>query len=76
MSYLKAQDVAKRLGIKTSTLARWRSDGKGPAGYFAISDTCIVYPEDEVEKFIERRRSESPGVRERARAHMLEVSSR
>ena len=62
MTYLDAQTVALRLGLKTSTLARWRRDGKGPTGWFRISENKVVYPAHEVDRFFEERRraSEAP----------------
>jgi len=57
MSYLKAQEVARRLGVKTGTLARWRRDGKGPAGAFHLSTTCVVYPLEAIEAFLLARQA-------------------
>lgn len=52
--------VAERLGVKTSTLAKWRTLGRGPAGAVWLSQTTVVYPEAEVEKFLEARRANPP----------------
>jgi len=52
-----APRVAERLGVKTSTLAKWRTLGKGPAGAVYLSETSVAYPESEVERFLEARRA-------------------
>lgn len=52
--------VAERLGVKTSTLAKWRTLGRGPAGAVWLSPTTVVYPEAEVERFLEERRANPP----------------
>ncbi len=58
--HLSAQAVAQLLGIKTATLAKWRREGRGPAGWFHVSTTLVVYPVDEVERyFTERKRTGS-----------------
>ena len=48
-SFLKAQEVARLLGIKTGTLAKWRYFGKGPQGWFHASETLVVYPLSAIE---------------------------
>jgi predicted site-specific integrase-resolvase len=50
--HLSAQAVAQLIGIKTATLAKWRREGKGPAGWFHVSTTLVVYPVDEVERYL------------------------
>jgi len=50
--HLSAQAVAQLLGIKTGTLAKWRREGKGPGGWFHVSSTLVVYPVEEVERFV------------------------
>lgn len=35
--------VAKRLGVKTSTLKKWRSLGKGPQVWRRAGQTVVVY---------------------------------
>jgi predicted site-specific integrase-resolvase len=59
--HLSAQAVAQLLGIKTATLAKWRRTGRGPAGWFHVSTTLVVYPVDEVERFLARRTSTASG---------------
>jgi hypothetical protein len=49
---LPSAEVARRLSIKTQTLAAWRCKGKGPKGWIHISATRVAYPEEEVEVFI------------------------
>jgi hypothetical protein len=55
--YIPARLLAKKLGVATSTLAKWRwSDPpKGPQGWKHLSGTCVVYPADEVEKWLATR---------------------
>ncbi|MCU1349876.1 MAG: hypothetical protein JWO56_2906 [Acidobacteria bacterium] len=52
---IPARDVARMIGIKTATLAKWRRLGKGPQGWRAVSATLVTYPASEVERFIESR---------------------
>ncbi len=54
---LASREVARRLGIKTSTLAKWRAARKDPAGAVAISTTLVCYPEESVVAFVEAKRS-------------------
>lgn len=44
--------VARLLGIQTATLAKWRRKGRGPKGWFHVSTTLVVYPREEVERFL------------------------
>ncbi len=57
---IKASEVARRIGVKTGTLGKWRRQGKGPQGWYALSATVVVYPESEVQKFL-RGHQASPG---------------
>ena len=59
--HLSAQAVAQLLGIKTATLAKWRREGRGPAGWFHVSTTLVVYPAEEVERFLALKRTGSGG---------------
>ena len=52
-TYIQARQVARTLGIKTGTLAKWRRQGRGPKGWLRIGRTSVVYPQDEVEKFLQ-----------------------
>ena len=55
---IPARDVARIIGIKTATLAKWRRLGKGPKGWREMSPTLVTYPASEVERFISERRSD------------------
>lgn len=59
--HLSAQAVAHLLGIKTATLAKWRRAGRGPQGWFHVSTTLVVYPVDEVERFLATRKRTGSG---------------
>lgn len=54
--HLSAQTVAQLLGIKTATLAKWRRQGRGPTGWFHVSATLVLYPVEEVERFLADQR--------------------
>lgn len=53
---LSAQAVAQILGIKTATLAKWRRQGRGPKGWFHVSVTLVLYPVEEVERYLEAQK--------------------
>ncbi len=55
--HLSAQAVAQLLGIKTATLAKWRREGRGPKGFFHVSTTLVLYPVEEVERFLAERKT-------------------
>lgn len=57
-SYVRSREAAKRLGIKTRTLARWRQQGKGPSGWFRVSPTATVYPVAALAEFMEKKAAE------------------
>ena len=50
--YVQAREVARILGIKTGTLARWRQKGKGPKNWVRMGRTSVAYPLAEVERFL------------------------
>jgi transposase-like protein len=54
---IKASEVARRIGVKTGTLGKWRRHGKGPKGWYALSATVVVYPETEVQKFLREQQA-------------------
>ena len=54
---IKASEVARRIGVKTGTLGKWRRQGKGPKGWYTLSATVVVYPETEVQKFLRDQRA-------------------
>jgi len=51
-TYIQARQVARTLGIKTGTLAKWRRQGRGPTGWVRLSRTSVAYPAAEVERFL------------------------
>jgi predicted DNA-binding transcriptional regulator AlpA len=51
-AFIRSKDVAVMLGVKTSTLKRWRQLGKGPRGFAYLGDTVVVYTRESVEHFI------------------------
>ena len=57
---IPAQHVARLIGIKTPTLAKWRYLGKGPEGWIQVSPTHVTYPRSEVEKFLAERAAKKP----------------
>ena len=58
--FIRRTELAKSLGLKPGTLARMDREGRGPAGGFFVSQTCKVYPADEVEKWLRERRLSWP----------------
>ncbi len=63
-TYIQARQVARTLGIKTGTLAKWRRHGRGPKGWIRLGRTSVAYPSDEVEKYIhELENRADPGPR-------------
>lgn len=59
--HLSAQLVAQLIGIKTATLAKWRRQGRGPRGWFHVSTTLVVYPADEVERYLQQQQRTGSG---------------
>lgn len=55
-----ARIAARLLGVKTATLARWRQRGHGPKGWIYLSETLVVYPLTEVERFLSEREGYVP----------------
>lgn len=58
--YVKSSEAARRLGVTTKTLAKWRCARKGPAGWIYASATMTLYPEIELEAFIRERAGRTP----------------
>ena len=54
---VQAREVARTLGIKTGTLAKWRQKGKGPQGWVRLGRTSVAYPLAEVERFLSELQS-------------------
>ena len=50
-AWLKSSAVARRLGIETDTLKKWRAQGKGPKGWKRVSRTVVMYPVADVLQF-------------------------
>lgn len=61
--YIPAKDVARRLGILTATLAKWRRTGRGPLRFVYAAKNRVLYERAAVEEFIAAlpRRVEKPG---------------
>jgi len=58
--YISAQVVARRFGIKTGTLSKWRLLGRGPKGWLHLSATRVVYPEAAVDEFLRELTANPP----------------
>lgn len=58
--FVPSQRVAKELGIATSTLAKYRAEGKGPRGWIRLNPTQVVISRRSLESFKSamRRRAE------------------
>jgi len=56
-AYLSAREVARHLGVKVGTLAKWRYLGKGPKGWLHLSETHVAYPVAELEAWKAERAS-------------------
>jgi len=55
-TYLQARQVARILGIKTGTLAKWRRKGRGPKGWVRLGRTSVAYPFEEVQTYVHELR--------------------
>jgi hypothetical protein len=53
--WMQSRDVAKRLGIKTQTLAKWRLMGKGPQGWKRVAPNVVLYPASAVREYEEEK---------------------
>ncbi len=60
--YELAPAVAARLGIRTSTLARWRRSKPpvGPQGWVRYNATSVAYPVEEIDRWIAQRQQAAP----------------
>ena len=58
-AFIRSRDVAALLGVRTSTLKRWRQLGKGPRGFAYLGETVVVYSRESVERFLESLRREA-----------------
>src|SRR5260221_6645566 len=69
-TYLQAPAVARLLGIKTGTLAKWRRLETGPKGWARTSRTTVVYPLAEVNAFITNwKNKENPHAHQHEKLH-------
>jgi hypothetical protein len=62
--YVLAKDAAARIGVRTSTLRKWRCLGKGPTGWVHAGKTVVLYPVDALDSFLnelERRGHDRSG---------------
>lgn len=50
---LTPPDAADYLGVKIQTLAKWRSEGKGPP-YFKLGTRKIVYRQRDLDAWLEK----------------------
>jgi hypothetical protein len=59
--YVLARDAAARIGIRTSTLRKWRTLGKGPIGWIHAGKTVVLYPVESLNSFLDEleRKSQS-----------------
>jgi hypothetical protein len=62
-AYLSAQETARRTGLSTGALAKRRYLKKAPYGWIYLSSNAVIYPEDEVERFISACKSARPAFR-------------
>jgi transposase-like protein len=53
---ISSSEAARRIGVRTNTLARWRSLGKGPKGAIRLSETHVVYAVEAVDAFLRERK--------------------
>ena len=56
-AFVLSPDLAATLGVKTSTLAKWRSLGTDPEGAVWLSPTTVAYPRESVRRWLEERRA-------------------
>ena len=60
MKLIPAGDVAKQLGVKTNTLAKWRKVGKGPQGWVYLGSSRVAYPEEKIREYMMGLSDERP----------------
>jgi len=49
---IPAEALAKRLGLLTSTLAKWRRTGRGPRRWVYIAKNRVGYPKEAVDDYL------------------------
>ena len=57
---IPAPHVARLIGIKMPTLAKWRCLGKGLQCWIQVSPTHVTYPRSEVERFLAKCSAKTP----------------
>lgn len=62
IEWVSSRNAAKLLGIQTSTLRKWRAQGKGPKGAVRVKKNHVVYPVDELRRFREDLARSIPDV--------------
>lgn len=74
--FLNARHLAAVLDVRTSTLKRWRLEGRGPGGWFHASKTLVLYPIGEFETWLAKQRTEgaTTAVRESGQGKQLSES--
>jgi hypothetical protein len=63
--HLSVQVVSSMVGVKVSTLNRWRQKGRGPSGWVRLSKTHGVYEAEAVLRWLDEKKKgfrECPGV--------------
>lgn len=58
-NFVRSSVAARKLGVRTRTLAKWRQRGAGPKGWVRLSPTMTLYPEWGLAEFMTKRASES-----------------
>jgi hypothetical protein len=53
---ISSSEAARRIGVRTNTLARWRTQDKGPKGAIRLSETHVVYTVEAVKAFLRERK--------------------
>lgn len=56
--YLRPDDAARYLGTTTSTLAKWRISGEGPA-FAKMGPRLVTYARRDLDTWLESRRRKS-----------------
>ena len=62
--YVLAKDAAARIGVRTSTLRKWRTLGKGPVGWIHAGKTVVLYPTDALNSFLDELEKKSRSGRD------------
>lgn len=56
-AFISAHETARRTGLSVGALAKRRYLKKAPHGWIYISSNTVVYPENEVERFLSECRT-------------------